>query len=112
MPCIDVQENPRFTVAKVTCPDLGENHIHSIAEKLVQLAAQVGEGELRVDLDDVGYVGSTALGKFVSLHKQLDRQGGGLILENVSPFVCEIFTLTRLNTILDVRCKDDDLIPA
>src|SRR5687768_12013196 len=104
MPFLLVQKNSLCTQARFTCPDLGETYIHSVGDKLTQLADQVGDGELRLDLDQVDYVGSTALGKFVSLHKQLDRQGGGLILENVSPFVCEIFTLTRLNTILDVRC--------
>ena len=44
-----------------------------------------------------------ALGKFVALHKRVRAGGGRLALVNVVDTVYEVFAVTRLNQVLDVR---------
>jgi anti-anti-sigma factor len=43
------------------------------------------------------------LGALVGLHKQMRNRGGRLVLLNVQPRAYEVFTLTRLTEVMDVR---------
>jgi anti-anti-sigma factor len=74
-----------------------------VLDSLLELA-HTGKGrELRLDLSDLEYVTSAGLGMFVSLNRAVTAAGGRLSLFNVRPTVYEVFALTRLTSILDVR---------
>jgi anti-sigma B factor antagonist len=93
------------TVVKFTTPDLNDNVAETVGPELVKLAEQVGSGELRLDLNEVNYLSSTALGKLVVLKKRIASAGGKLALVNVNDFPYDLFRLTRLVEVLDVRPK-------
>lgn len=57
---------------------------------------------LKLDFSNVTYVNSAELGTLVGLHTRLARSGGRLTLFNLSAQVYEVFTLTRLHTILNI----------
>ena len=61
------------------------------------------DGELRLDCAKIGYVGSTALGMLVALHRRVDDAGGSLVLCNLVPHVRALLRLTRLDTILHIH---------
>jgi anti-sigma B factor antagonist len=56
-----------------------------------------------LDFGTVSCVGSDDLNALVVLHERMKVTGRRLALINVRPDVAEIFALTRLNTLFDVR---------
>jgi ABC-type transporter Mla MlaB component len=68
-----------------------------------RLVWELGRRTLLVDLGEVGRLSAAALGKLVALHSELRGMGVHLELCNVRPAVCELFRLTRLSELLDIR---------
>jgi anti-sigma B factor antagonist len=58
-----------------------------------------------MDLGNVTYLNSSALGLLLRLHKRLRDRGGRLVVSNLAPQVYEVFEVTRLNTLLDIRLQ-------
>ncbi len=85
------------------CGLLDEDSTPAVEEQLFRLAEQLGPAELRLNLGEVRFLSSTAMGMFVNLHKTLRGQGGSLTLCDVNEDVLELFEVTRLNRLLDIR---------
>lgn len=102
-PRLDVTRGGGFTVARVVgCDRLDEMN----ADQLRSAAAGLVEGRdqhLILDLAGISFLGSVALAKFVALNKVVRAAGGKLTLVNLNPAVREVFAVTRLDAILDVR---------
>jgi anti-anti-sigma factor len=62
-----------------------------------------GRHRLHLDLGGVRIPTASGLGALVALHEKLRRRGGRLVLSNVQPWAYEVFSLTRLTEVLDVR---------
>jgi anti-anti-sigma factor len=58
---------------------------------------------LWLDLARVRFLTSTVLGQLVGLHRRVRAAGGELTLLNVAGDVYEVFVVTRLHQLLDVR---------
>ena len=81
---------------------LDNSNVEGVGEQLSQLAESNGDEHLRLNLKDVRFLTSLALGKLLSLNKKVRSLGGKLTLENAQPQIREIFTLTRLDNLIDV----------
>src|SRR5688572_24109725 len=79
---------------------LCEDNILPIATELFQVADRLGWRPLSLDLGQIEFLTSSALGHLVSLHKQVRSGGGQLILYNVLHPVYTVFEITRLHTLL------------
>ena len=62
---------------------------------------------LVLDLSEVNDLTAGGLGQLVSLHKRLRASGGHLVLCNVGERAYEVFEVTRLIDLLDVRQTSD-----
>jgi anti-anti-sigma regulatory factor len=58
---------------------------------------------VQLDLAGVDIPTAGGLGGLVSLHHALRRRGGKLVLRNVRPWAYEVFSVTALTTVFDVR---------
>jgi anti-anti-sigma factor len=76
-----------------------------LARELAGHTAGTGERHLLLDFTNVEYLNSMELGTLVTLHKQAEAAGGRLTLFNLSAHVFELFTVTRLNTLLGI-CRE------
>jgi len=92
---LTVDERDGWTVLSVvgeldmaTAPEVRE-HLHG-------LLAQ-GHEKLIVDLDEVSFLDSTALGVLVGLLKRVRTVGGDLRLVCTQPRVLKVFEITRLD---------------
>jgi anti-anti-sigma factor len=56
----------------------------------------------------VTYLNSSALGLLLQLHKRLRARGGRLVVSNLAPQMYEVFEVTRLHTLLDIRPAGSD----
>jgi anti-sigma B factor antagonist len=85
---------------------LDEAMVHTIRDQLFALADGPTRSDVVLEFGNVAYISSLALGTLVKLHKKLAADGRQLALRNLRPQIHEIFEVTRLNTILDLRSVD------
>jgi anti-anti-sigma factor len=89
-----------FTGGKVS---LDEETLFRIHDELLALAEEPSTSDLFLDLGNVAYLTSAALGTLVRLHKKLLAAGRHLTVGNLTPHVHEVFTVTKLDRCLDLR---------
>ena len=109
----DVQTDGPVTVVKFTEKHLNETNIQQIGEQLAGVADQLGTGELHLDFSEVHYLSTVVMAKLLSLHKRVTNEGGRFVLTNLD-VLYELFSVTRLDKLMDVRRKgaDDGQPPA
>jgi anti-anti-sigma factor len=99
-----VTKTGRRTVVRFPDTDLDTPQARTVDEQLHTLARRLGlGGELRLDLEGVAHLGSTALSRLLALNRQLEATGKALVLDNLDPAVYELLHLTRLTTVLESR---------
>lgn len=111
-PVLEVETLDDVTVARLNTTCLGEWDAESLGKQLFSLAEHLGRRKLHLDLGAVEYLTSTALGKFITLNKKVRSEGGELSFRNVCQPLYELFTLTRLTSVLDVRQKPAEVLSA
>lgn len=89
---------------------LDEMSIMQLGEQLSALVAKVDTPKLVMDFVNVGHMSSSALGVLITVHKRVREKGGHLCLCNIRREIMEIFEITRLSEIFDVRCSKDDAL--
>ncbi|MBI1899554.1 MAG: STAS domain-containing protein [Planctomycetia bacterium] len=98
----------RFADRKI----LDEANIQQIGQELFQLVEGEGCKNLLLNFTDVEFLSSAALGKLITLDKKIKSQGGNLKLTNIRPEIFEVFVITRLNRLFDIRPDEADALAA
>lgn len=96
------------TIVTFTQSQLDDAAVRALNDDLDHLAEELGTGELHLDFGRVEYLSSAGLGKAVALHQRLSAAGGRLALVNLGPLLYELFEVTHLNKVLDVRRAPTD----
>lgn len=96
---VEITLTPDFAVAALG-GTLGEPYADAIREQL-RAVIQGGQRFVLVDLAAVSEVDSRGLGAIISLSKLARERGGSVRCCGARPHVAEVFTLTRLDRILD-----------
>jgi anti-sigma B factor antagonist len=94
----------RFTGRRVM---LDEHGTRSAGEELLALAGGLRPGRLVVDFANVAYLTAATLGLLVRLHERLQARGRRLIVCNLAPQLYEVFEVTNLHRLFDVRRPAD-----
>lgn len=85
------------------CPVLDESVAQSVGQELVDLVEKVGCRKLLLNMEDVTFLTSTALGKFVVLYKRLKIARGDLKICGLRDSIETIFVITRLNALFEIH---------
>jgi anti-anti-sigma factor len=96
----DEQTVVHFTGDRVS---LDENTVRQIREELLALADETDGSELLFDFGNVEYVATAALAALVSLRRKLLTGGRHVTIYNLAPHIHEVFAVTRLDELLDLR---------
>jgi anti-anti-sigma factor len=72
-------------------------------EHLLSFIAHLQQPQLILDFGNVKFLTSLGLAMLLTLRKRLAEGGRRLVLLNLQPHVYEVFSVTRLNTVFDVR---------
>ena|SRR5438128_6387936 len=114
LPAYTVRDDGSRVTIRFVVKELTDAFLEECGDDLTRLADECGTRHLHLDLGEVDYLSSTALGKIVGMHKRVARSGGKFSVGNVNDFPYEVLCVTRLNTILDVRRKRaaKDSVPA
>ena len=80
-------------------------------QRLLRLVDELDRPHLTLDFGAVDFLSSVGLGTLLTIHKQLRSRGGRLAVVNVRPHVYEVFAVTRVTTVLDVRGQEEAARP-
>lgn len=92
----------RFVDRKI----LDEANIQELGQELFQLVEKEERSRLLLNFSTVDFLSSAALGKLITLDKKVKARGGKLKLSNIRPEIYEVFMITNLNKLFDI--KDDE----
>lgn len=106
-PDLSVQQAGDITLVKLLIADLSWSAAESIGNQLLAMAREQWRRQLVIDMNRIRFLTAAALGKLVILAKELAASGGRLTLENVDRDAFEIFAITNMTAILDVRAKGE-----
>lgn len=90
----------------------GELDVSNSSQLKEMLDEEISEGRRKIviDLKEVGYVDSSALGVLVSGLKEMRRLRGSLKLAHLSEGVDKIFQLTRLSRFFEIYGTVEDAL--
>jgi anti-sigma B factor antagonist len=92
----------RFVDRKI----LDEANIQELGQELFQLIEEENRTKLLLNFSNVEFLSSAALGKLITLDKKVKAHAGRLKLSNIRPEIYEVFAITKLNKLFDI--KDDE----
>ena len=98
----------RFVDQKI----LDEARIQQLGQELFNLVEVDGRSKILLNFSSVEFLSSAALGKLITLDKKVKAQGGGLKLSNIRPEIYEVFAITKLNKLFDIKDNEVDALAA
>jgi anti-sigma B factor antagonist len=100
---IDAEMIGEVTVARlVDRKVLDESNIQILGNNLFALVEK-GRRKLIVDFSNVEYLSNAALGKLITLDKKMKSAKGKLRFCSIRPDVLEVFTITRLDKLFEIK---------
>lgn len=108
---LDIEEINDVTVAKfVDRKILDEANIQIIGNQLFGMIDADDRKKIILDFSNVEYLSSAALGKLITLDKKVKSAKGKLRLCNIRPDIYEVFAITRLNKLFDIKESQDQAL--
>lgn len=104
---LDVSESGAVTIVRfVEKKILDETSIQEMGQELFSLVEERGKKNILLNFTNVEFLSSAALGKLITLDKKVKAHQGKLKLSNIRPEIYEVFAITKLNKLFDI--KDDE----
>ena len=101
---IDIEDVGDVTVARfIDKKILDETNIQIIGNQLFGLVDEDGRKKIVLDFTNVEYLSSAALGKLITMDKKVKGAKGKLRLCSIRPDIYEVFAITKLNKLFDIR---------
>jgi len=86
--------------------------IEQLGEELSALVTVEKKNMLLLNFDSVEFMSSAALNKLISLNKKVKDAAGRLKLACLRPEIEEVFRITRLDRVFDLRKTQEDALAA
>ena len=110
---LSVQEKGEVTIVRfVDRKILDESNIQELGQELFQLVEEENRKNLLLDFTNVEFLSSAALGKLITLDKKVKLHGGRLKLSGIRPQIYEVFAITKLNKLFDIKDDEADALAA
>jgi anti-sigma B factor antagonist len=98
----------RFVDRKI----LDEGNIQEVGQELFHLVEVEQRKKLLINFCTVDFLSSAALGKLITLDKKVKTHGGKLKFSNIRPEIYEVFAITKLNKLFDIKDDEADALAA
>ena len=106
---LDVNEVGDVTVVRFRDQKIIEDiNIQELGRELFELLEVEKREKLLLNFSSVDFLSSAALGKLITLEKKVKANGGVLKLSNIRPEIYEVFAITRLDRLFDIRKDESD----
>ena len=110
---LDVNEVGDVTVVRFRDHKIIEDiNIQELGQEMFQLAEGDRREKLVLNFSAVEFLSSAALGKLITLDKKVKAHGGILKLSNIRPEIYEVFAITKLNRLFDIKDDEADALAA
>ncbi len=110
---LEVSEVGDVTVVRFRDRKIIEDiNIQELGQELFQLVEEEKREKLLLNFLSVDFLSSAALGKLITLDKKMKAAGGTLKLSNIRPEIYEVFTITKLNRLFDIKEDEADALAA
>ncbi len=86
-------------------------NIQELGQELFQLVEVESRDKLLLNFSAVDFLSSAALGKLITLDKKVKARGATLMLSNIRPEIYEVFAITKLNRLFDIKDDEADALP-
>jgi anti-sigma B factor antagonist len=100
---LESEELDDAMIVRFSAAILDEQDRALIEDEAFNRLTESGRKHLRLDLAEVRFVSSAALGALVSLHRKVKSAGAHLSLSNLNSDMREVIRSTKLDKLLDVR---------
>lgn len=108
---LDIEEVGDVTVAKfIDKKILDETNIQLIGNQMFGLVDEDGRKKIVLDFSTVEYLSSAALGKLITMDKKVKAARGKLRLCAIRPEILEVFQITRLDKIFDIKSTQEQAL--
>jgi anti-anti-sigma factor len=110
---LEVSEVGDVTVVRLTDRKVvDEANIQELGRELFHLVEEEQRKNLLLNFAAVGFLSSSALGKLITLDKKIKSHGGKLKLSNIRPEIYEVFAITKLNKLFEIKDDEADALSA
>ena len=108
---LDIEEIGDVTIARFLDKKiLDENNIQMIGNQMFGLVDEDGRKKIVLDFANVEYLSSAALGKLITMNNKVKTAKGKLRLCNIRPEILEVFTITKLNKVLEIKTDQEQAL--
>jgi anti-anti-sigma factor len=97
------QADSGVVVHVIGCDTLNEQSAPVVKEQLIALVKEKGAVPMLLDLGSVRFLTSDGLGMLVAIHTKVRNSGGKLTLCGINDTIQELFEVTQLVRVLDIR---------
>ncbi len=92
---------------------LDESVIRQIGSEFEKLTTEAAaERKLLLNFDRVTFMSSAMIGQIMKLYKKAKADGVAMKLCSIDPAILEVFKITRLDKLLDIRKTEPDAMAA
>ena len=91
---------------------LDDLNIQELGQELARLVEVENRKKLLLNFSSVEFLSSAALGKLITLDKKVKAAEGMLKLCNIQPQTYEVFAITKLNRLFDIKEDEADALAA
>lgn len=98
----------RFTDKKI----VDSSNIEEMGEEMFSLVDKDHVKHVLLNFEGVEFLSSAALNKLILMDKKVKQVGGVLRLCNLRAEIMEVFTITRLNRVFDIRQSEGEGLKA
>lgn len=110
---LEVSEKGDVTVVRfVDRKILDATNIEELGAELFGLIERDNRRNLLLNFNSVEFLSSAALNKLIILDKKIETTGGKLKLSNLRPEIYEVFVITRLHQLFDIKEDESDALEA
>ena len=108
---IEVSEVGDATVVRfVDHKILDEATIQELGAELISLVEKENYKKIILNFENVEFLSSAALGKLITMEKKSKSAGAALRLSNIRPEIYEVFAITKLNKLFDIKENETDAL--
>ena len=95
---IEIQEFDNYKVMNLNGDFVGVDEINQLRDEFKELAS-LPKNKIVINMKNVSYLNSTALGALLSANALFEKYGGKILICNASDYIVNIFSITKLTFI-------------
>ena len=96
----------RFKDQKIIDPEA----IQELGQELFDLVEKEDRKKIVLNFSNVEFLSSAALGKLITFEKKSKRHDSELILTNISPEIFQVFSITNLDKLFQIKDSEADAL--